>query len=64
MKEGQLEFINQMVELQKSAYDSGMRDAVNTIIEVINTMQRQRGLQVMTIDEIRRVLNDGLLAIK
>lgn len=64
MKEGHLEFINQMVELQKSAYDSGMRDAVNTIIEVINTMQRQRGLQVMTIDEIRRVLNDGLLAIK
>lgn len=64
MKEGQLEFINQMVELQKSAYDSGMRDAVNSIIEVINKMQRERGLQVMTIDEIRRVLNDGLLAIK
>lgn len=64
MKEGQLEFINQMVELQKRAYDSGMRDAVNTIIEVINKMQRERGLQVMTIDEIRRVLNDGLLAIK
>lgn len=64
MKEVQLEFINQMVELQKSAYDSGMRDAVNSIIEVINKMQRERGLQVMTIDEIRRVLNDGLLAIK
>lgn len=58
------ELIDIMVGQNKKAYDEGMSDAIDCIIEVIDKMQQTRGLQVMTIDEIRKVLNDGKAAIK
>lgn len=63
LPDGHKELINTMVIINKKAYDQGMSDAIDCIIEVINKMQQSRGLQVMTIDEIRRVLNDGKAAI-
>lgn len=63
LPDAQKELINAMVIINKKAYDEGMSDAIDCIIEVIDKMQQTRGLQVMTIDEIRKVLNDGKAAV-